>query len=207
MSNFENDLKGEQLIAEYLDLYFYPNCIIDFKERVVDFDLQYKGIDVLADFKGIEMKIDEKAALRYSRIGELKTFSMELSFLNTSNSVKKGWLVSKEKDTSHYLLCWLERNPNKNIKDLLLEDIYIIEVMLINRIKLLKYIESTYDLTPKDLLDKAEEMRTNNEKLVKLNGKTRIFMSNHLSEKPVNLLIDRKELRSIATVNEFVRPS
>lgn len=208
MSNFENDFNSENLVSEFLDKYFYPNCPLIVKERVEDIERQYLGIDLLADFNGNILKIDEKAAVgpKYKKLNDLKTFSMELSFLNSNYNKCKGWLVSKDKETTHYLLCWLDRNREKHYINEL-EDIYFMEVMLINRVKLLKYIESKYGFSPKDLLKKADNMRNEKRELEKLSGKTRFYMSSYLSEMPVNLLIDKEELRKLALINQIVRPT
>lgn len=208
MSNYNNDYKSEQIVGNFLDKYFYPQSPFNLIERVSDIELQYKGIDVLAEFKNKVLKIDEKAVIgkRYKKITDLKTFSMELSFLNPNYSIKKGWFFSKEKETSHYLFCWLDRVRDKDyIEDV--SDIYFIEVMLIDRMKLLKYINNEYGLSPNDLLLKSEDMRRNNISLIKLKGLTRIYMSAHLPEEPVNLLIDKKELKNLSTIHQIVKPN
>ena len=54
---FNNDLRRESVISEYLDRYLYD----DSRERITDIGTQLKGVDV----KYKDMNIDEKAAIDY----------------------------------------------------------------------------------------------------------------------------------------------
>ncbi len=100
MSFFQRDLTKEKLLAPYLDAK-YAELNLSF-ERVDNLKLQKKGVDLIYNHNGKLFFIDEKAQLDYIN-KSLPTFIFELSYLK--NGVEKmGWLLDKDKITTHYFL-------------------------------------------------------------------------------------------------------
>ncbi|WP_414053374.1 hypothetical protein ACMGE6_07990 [Macrococcus equi] len=133
-STFNADLIVEQEVIKYLDAYIYPILSqeygLEFK-RVYETDLQHKGIDIVGTHKLFNQKlnIDEKAATHYfnndlNKTG-LRTFALELGYINSNKSHRDGWLFnSKHSETDAYLFKWGWTIPEvENWKDIKFENI------------------------------------------------------------------------------------
>ncbi|MFR1818522.1 MAG: hypothetical protein ACLSXN_02355 [Veillonella parvula] len=140
-SNFKNDFNAEKVINEFLRKYFYKkfvdNNIIHRFYHITDSNLQHEGVDtIIVTLTGIEICIDEKAALDYAKkdLGEdsLPTFAFEISYLNRSGILTEGWLTNpKYSKTDDYRLVWLWVKPSTNIKYLQCDDILKLEVIVL----------------------------------------------------------------------------
>ncbi len=76
MSNFQNDLENEKLLGVYL-ANIYKKLGYDFR-RVIDENMQHRGVDVIINHGDREYDIDEKAQLHYLN-HKLRTFTFELA--------------------------------------------------------------------------------------------------------------------------------
>lgn len=103
-SNFNTDLKKENLLAPLLDKIYASKLKHYSFERITNINEQYKGVDVLFKHKtkGVSYTVDEKAQLDYIN-EDLPTFAFELSYLKNS-AEKKGWLFDEKKKTNFYAL-------------------------------------------------------------------------------------------------------
>lgn len=216
------DMRSEKALADFMDDFFYPtlkgkdNKEIS-HERIKDRARQLRGIDViLIDGNGKKTIVDEKASMHYGNC-MLPTFAFELSSIQTGDSIPvEGWLTKDDMDTDYYLLIWpnikcvkdekSKKYFRKDLDKLTKYDFTIVEAMFISRKRLLEYLESL-GLSKDVLRDKAVEIREIMEKHPKekgkhpcLNGKNGIeyHYTDYLSEKPINLLIRRKTLKSLA---------
>ncbi|NME06229.1 hypothetical protein [Psychrobacillus sp. BL-248-WT-3] len=199
MGNFNSDLKAEEELGKYLDKYFYTR----YKQlknvvRINDGNEQYSGIDVKARLKEENIFIDEKGYLSINMVGS--TFALELSYLKEKKR-KNGWLFDKSKITTHYLFCWNKRNDNIKHQDVKEKDFHYIIAMLVDREKLLRYLQDTYQINKITAASKVEEILENDKSgsLDTLNEETKskYFFSTHLSEEPINIVMNKKELESI----------
>lgn len=189
---FNNDLRRESVVAEYLDKYFYD----DSRERITDIETQLKGVDVI--YK--EMHIDEKAAIDYMD-RNLKTFCFELQFTNRYGKIKKGWLLNENLLTDTYLL--LYPKGNKELNDI--NDIHKMEYILVEKEDVKKIIFREDVLNElRDYKSKGEDRREfqifHEDKPYTL----KVVYSKHLIEKPINILLPKELLKKISLKHGFL---
>lgn len=149
-SNFKNDFNAEKVINEFLGKYFYKkfvdNNIIHSFYHITDTNLQHNGVDtIIITLKGVEICIDEKAALDYAKrdLNEdsLPTFAFEISYLNKFGILTEGWLTNpKYSKTDDYLLIWLWVKSSTIIKYLQCDDILKLEVIVLPKRAIQNYI-------------------------------------------------------------------
>lgn len=145
-SEFDNDIKGENVVVEFLEKYFYSNFNFETYHRFVDKDMQNKGVDLKFSTKQKEYIVDEKAAIRYPN--GLPTFAFELTYIK-DGKVKEGWFYDNTKETNHYILIWPIRK-DVPLEKLKVEHIYSAELMLVDRYEFQKYIFLKYNLKKED---------------------------------------------------------
>jgi hypothetical protein len=191
MSLFNNDLYAESVLGKFLDEYFYPNIKIKNFKRVEDKNLQFKGYDVVFECGNQEYIVDEKGYLSRPKIQN--TFVLELSYLNRERRKKLGWLLDKNKLSTHYLLCWADRDDVK-LNDLKIDNIKLVEAWIINRGRLLNYIDTCYKINEDNISEKVRELE---EKAkggpYQLSNNSRIMQSNQLDEKPLNIVMTKED--------------
>lgn len=187
-SKRQQDTANSYEIEKFLDRYLYKEGC----ERVKDVGRQLKGIDVI--YKGF--LIDEKCALDYIN-KDLKTFSFEISSVNRRGERYDGWLVNKNLDTTHYLLCYINKcKVSKNPK---VEDIEEVEVILISKKSVLDYLDEKFgDIT--NLKKRAMEVEGSSF----IEG-LKIIKSSNKAESPINILLRKGVLRSLSVLNKIVR--
>jgi len=186
MSFFTRDLRKEKILASFLDTR-YAKLNLHF-ERVHDLKLQKKGVDLIYVHKNKRFFIDEKAQLDYINT-ELPTFTFELSYLKNGLE-KTGWLLDKNKITSHYFLIVgiyaidptdLEKGFTK------------VKIISVDRTKLLVFLDSV-GLNSSKLQAYNQNLRLSagcerktaiDELFMKTQGC--LFYSEQLIEKPINL--------------------
>ena len=87
------DERCSNIVSNFLDEHFYLKKCTNF-QRIEDKNNQIKGIDTIFELNGNQYICDEKAAIRYVN-KPLKTFSMELSFIDRSGCSHDGWLLGQ----------------------------------------------------------------------------------------------------------------
>lgn len=194
-ASFNMDLLNEQVLASYLDQYFYPKLEMSYGTRVTDSVEQYKGIDVRFNYGNREYLVDEKGYLSKPTIQD--TFVLELSFLNRQNVRVEGWFYNPQKISTHYLLCWADRD-NISIYDrsrpFVVENLHRVETMLVNRLVLQDYLNRQYGITRQFIEESHVELLRDLE-----NGPIRLQHSDsryHLSKKreqSVNIVMQKDE--------------
>lgn len=201
MKNYKRltDEYNTKILNNYLDN-LYSKMEWNF-ERVLDKTRQIQGIDLIfrpKNYIGKELLIDEKAAIKFLD-KDLKTFSFELFSENNIN--KTGWLLNKDYKTTHYAIIYPRSKTNKineldSLEWILIEKQKITD--LINSIpNFKKYIEKIYDDSNENKQTGRNQLflrvynkgNRNNPLILKL-----VWSKNIIPEKPLNILIPKKEL-------------
>ena len=206
ISIYNNDLKGTDVVSGFLEKYFYNNESYFSKYDLInEQSLQIKGVDCEGVFlKNSEIiLIDEKCALSYNNIDDLKTYALEVSFLNKGGKLVDGWFLDNKNITSHYLFCWLDKADKKN-KDLTLSDIYKVEVMLVSKKSILDYLKNELNLSRDILLVLGNGIRNLNKRKLVIDSNVKFVYSRHLKEKPINLILNKEILRKLSVINTVI---
>lgn len=197
MTTREYDEHCEKVMGEFLDKYFYNENIEGTITRVKDRKLQVKGVDVVIDDGDAKFYIDEKAAIRY--VG-LKTFALELSFINRQGDVNTGWLLDNTKINDYFLFVWINELNGAEIKDI--SSIKNVDVALVSKISIFRHLNSL-GWTKNNLLEKDHRIRNNDNEYMGniLKDKCKFSFSNHLVEKPINILLPKETYMEIADLS------
>lgn len=197
MSLRNSDTKSEIAVAKFLDTHFYPKYTFN-NERVSDFETQMKGVDVVFDIGDLKaIRVDEKAAVHYVN-KDLRTFAFEINFFRTSNILTEGWFYDKSKVTEYYLLCWIWAKKEKYFNA---DDITKLDIILISRTKIISML-SEFGVNYETAKTTAENLRKNgisgpHEKVS--NKPFYYFYTDKLSEKPINIVIQKFKLIELST--------
>lgn len=197
MTTREYDEHCEKVMGEFLDKYFYNENIEGTITRVKDRKLQVKGVDVVIDDGDVKFYIDEKAAIRY--VG-LKTFALELSFINRQGDVNTGWLLDNKKINDYFLFVWINELNGTEIKDI--SSIKNVDVALVSKASIFSHLISL-GWSKNNLLEKDRRIRNNdNEYMGNISkDKCKFSFSNHLIEKPINILLPKETYMEIADLS------
>ncbi|MCO6163964.1 hypothetical protein [Flavobacterium sp. NRK F7] len=189
-SNFEDDLKKEQYLGEYLDT-IYSDVFKDFKiERKLDSISQNNGIDLIISKDELKFNIDEKAQLDYLNL-DLPTFAFEISYIK-DNLQKLGWLYDKSKITDKYfLITGIFLNDEHDIK----KGFKSCKIISVDRAKLILFLKSR-GLNFEKILEINHSIRNGTqEKNIfiseldsRLEGKM-YYSKNNKAEMPINLVL------------------
>lgn len=205
------DERIANLVSEFLEKYFYSQETTKFK-RITEKGTQVFGIDTVFTFNGVQYKCDEKVAARFIN-RPLKTFSLELSFIDKMNKVVPGWFLRKSANDS-YLFVWVDEATDTEPKTI--NDITSVTVALVLKKDLLHYLE-TLGWTVEKLKRKTKRIRyegDTNFGNYRTNGLTFSFSNKCFSEsdkkilpeEPINLLLSRDIYKNIAICyREFKR--
>lgn len=192
MSLRKQDSKSEQVISQYLDLYFYPKKFPKFN-RVHEKESQLLGIDTEVVFNdGLTKYFDEKSAIHYIN-KDIPTFAFEIDFRLFDGKIVEGWFFDSNKKTEYYLLSWIK---SKKTKDFTLSDITSLEVLLIERKKLIGELDKL-GITEKKIKEVGIFIRNKNLVGVSYKNDTNpcyFYLTEHLSENPLNLVIKKRFL-------------
>lgn len=197
MTTREYDEHCEKVMGEFLDKYFYNENIEGTITRVKDRKLQVKGVDVVIDDGDVKFYIDEKAAIRY--VG-LKTFALELSFINRQGDVNTGWLLDNTKINDYFLFVWINELNGTEIKDI--SSIKNVDVALVSKASIFRHLNSL-GWSKNNLLEKDHRIRNNDNEYMGniLKDKCKFSFSNHLVEKPINILLPKETYMEIADLS------
>jgi hypothetical protein len=222
-SNRNIDMKAEKQLASFLDEHFYSrlhdkNGISVKFDRKKDKTSQLQGIDVELNADGKTFIIDEKASFYYSN-AMIPTFAFEINSLQKGhNEPVDGWFVNDSLKTEYYLLIWPnikceyksqnEQWVRKNLDNIKQSDFTIVEAMLIERKRLLTEVEK-YGCSKPSLIEYAKKLRTSmNNKIESkseiINNNIKIMYSGNIAEKPINAVIHKKLLKSIASATYLI---
>ena len=177
----ESDEKTANQVAEFLDSTFYKEETLN-AERVNDVERQVKGVDIIFDYNGKKYYCDEKSTAQYR---DIKTFTLELSFIDKNGDIKEGWLTNEEEINDSYMLIWLDNDG--------------VEVALVEKKQIIKRLRQL-GWTVENLRKKAADIRdlypnVNMGDLYKYGA--RFTFSTHLVEKP-NIMLWRSDYKRMA---------
>lgn len=203
----KRDMDVEREIAKFLDKYLYCNPIFTKKTRTDDTKSQLKGSDIILSIPSKNLHdivVDEKAATQYINKG-LPTFALELSFV-VGDKVVDGWFVDDNKDTEYYEFQWIKADTNDtwNLQE---KDITEVEYMLVSKQAIRDYL-SQQGYSVEKLKEKAKDIREigKDGQAEKETGKSYwFFNSTRLAEKPINLILQKKELERLASIHEIIK--
>ena len=202
MSVREYDEHCEQIMSQFLDKYFYNAINPTSFERVQDKERQVKGIDVVMEINDKTYSIDEKAAIRYTN--GLKTFALELSFLNRKGILQEGWLTDERKINDYFVFVWINKIEDTLIKDI--SSLKNIDVALVSKNKIMEHLESI-GWTKDNLKTKDNKIRNENDKNfgnINTNG-CKFSYSDRLFEKPINILLPKETYINIAEIYKNIK--
>ena len=112
-STYNQDLGKEEIVAKFLDEYFYPNIEIDDFERENDLVQQHKGVDlIIKHFDSTKEYVDEKAAVDYID-GDLDTFVLEIYSRSRAKDKQLGWFVREDILTNSYMIIYIKSKEEK----------------------------------------------------------------------------------------------
>ncbi|MAZ54442.1 MAG: hypothetical protein CMP55_01375 [Flavobacteriales bacterium] len=199
MSYRKRDSKVEKEISSFLDTYFYPKIVNNFN-RYSSKEDQLSGKDVSFSYMRLnKLVVDEKAATHYIN-KNIRTFAFELSFLLKNGNEVEGWLIDDNKETEYYLLMWINAKSPWNLNK---DDIAEINATLVSRKKILDFLNSiSYD---KEKLKRANRKirlnRIDGAIGKQKNSEIYFYSSTKYLESPINILIRKRKLESLALKN------
>ena len=199
------DIKMSSIVSEFVKINFYDKYVKDL-EIVVDKKRQVQGIDTIFLIDGKKCYCDEKSAVRYRNI---KTFALELSFLNKFDELMNGWFISDRMVNDYYLFIWIDKSlsdttDRKIIRQI--NDITEAEIALVKKEDIFNYLNKL-GWTKEKLLQKSERIRMEGDRNFGdlLYDGCRFTYSEMLSEKPINILLPRKEIRKFAIKDIIIK--
>lgn len=149
------DMKGEHVVADYLDTYFYPTWTTS-TTRNYDVKTQVKGVDItVTSKKGYKFVIDEKAAIKWAN-NNLQTFALEIDSVNGRGELYNGWFMDATAINDYWLFVWLDVTTGRlDSKD----DIKTATVSLVKKTDMYEFLQRK-GVHSEDIKQKAAEVRT-----------------------------------------------
>ena len=211
-SNFNKDLKSEQIVAEYMDKYFYP-VISDSFSRNENMKRQFNGVDVDVVRCGHNFVIDEKSQVTMVN-NPTPTFAFEL-FATKDNRRMDGWLY-KDNETEFYNLIYIHNADTQGRFLSNSSEINKLESLIVSKqaVKALldkKGLTKDYLFKRAEFLEKCEDekyfKRTKQGKRVVIEPKgLTLFHTTNLAESPLNIVVFKNYLYKICVCASYVTP-
>jgi hypothetical protein len=193
----DSDERKANLVNEFLDknLYREEFGFSNFS-RIDEKEKQVAGIDVMFNLNGEKYVCDEKAAVGEKYVnGNLMTFCMELSMKNQGGILQKGWFVNEKMVNDSYLIVWIDKAERSDFKSS--DEIIEAEVVLFRKKDLYDYLERN-GMEKDKIIRQAERMvREGTQYTDYIIDGVKFVQSLYLTEKPVNLIINREIYRNI----------
>lgn len=196
------DARACDIVNKYLDEHLYPLFVES--DRISSFNQQIRGLDcTFTDYSQFTYKCDEKAAVKWAN-KNLKTFSLELKYVNRAGNLHRGWFLDESQENNCYNFIYTDKirddEGDFNYQTFTEENIKEVTCYIVRKNKLHEYFRSI-GWTNERLLEKCREIRRTNGKcdLCDLDKDgLRFHFSKNLPEKPINVLISRNTLQYIA---------
>ena len=212
-SQRELDTQTERnIVMPFLQKYLF-NRLFDDVEYVDDIERQLQGIDVIINDNGFAENIDVKAQASAKYINKpVPTFVQELLYTAKNRTEHIGWFLD-DTATDTYVDVWIHAaNTNARGMPESPDDIIDVEVMFVDKVPLVAYLESK-GYAAEVLLKRAREMRSvgyyRQDSVLPDQDDNEMWLSysDDLAEKPVNLVIKKRVLRKFATKHVRVTKS
>lgn len=196
------DTRACDIVNEYLDNNLYP-FFVEF-ERIDTFKEQIHGIDcTFTDYKNFCYTCDEKAAVKWSN-KDLKTFALELKYINRAGNLHRGWFLDTTQENNSYNFIYTDKvRDNEGDFDyntFTPDNIKEVTCYIVRKNKIKEYF-SSIGWNEEKLLEKAREIRRTNGncEMCDLNKDgLRFHFAKNLPEKCINVLISRNKLQDLA---------
>lgn len=223
-STRNKDYLIEQITNEFADKYFWPRQLGSFLsclQRYDDTEHQFAGVDYsLASSKGI-LNFDSKVKYYGCLNKVLEVPGFEMSFKNNSGRIQDGWLVADGNQTDYYEIVCLSCTTNDHTKLSAFEQICAIDILWVKKSELISYIEQ-YDSIEhlkqdtkilRECYDRGESYDIIGQMIYNMGAKDykryphkkfHLKYSPRLKEQPVNLVVYRDALESLAHTRHFV---
>lgn len=185
----KEDVALSNNIYQFLDENFYTTDNMSAFLRVLDKKRQIAGIDVIFTMDGKQYIADEKAAVRYRN---LKTYSLELSFINRNNEVQDGWLIKEGQLNNSYVFVWVDKDETTDRES--------VTLAVVTKEKLQKHLDSL-GWTKENLRKKMNLIRESTGYVNMGNmyhDNCKFTYSQQLVEQPINILLPRDVYMKIA---------
>jgi len=215
----KEDVRLADLVSSFLDTHFYSEKTSNFT-RIEDRVHQVQGLDVIFDLNNEHYDCDEKNG--GTRINtNLRTFSLELSFINRGGFRNVGWFLNPDLKNNSYMLIWPDKADTD--KPQTVDEIREVEIALVKKDKLKKYLEehgitiSKLQNITNAIINRTPEAETLRKRdkygniIQSYDGKLKYEIggltfchSTQLVESPVNLILPREVYREIADYNTII---
>lgn len=199
------DERACEVVNDFLDENFYPHFTVDTTfERIETMEEQVKGIDcTFTATNGIEYICDEKAAVKWAN-KNLKTFAIELNYINRAGNLHMGWFLDDKNVSNSYNFIYTDKirddEGDFNYHTFTEDNIKEVTCILVSKDKLTDYFNSL-GWTKKRFLIKCQKIRESNGECkmgdLETNG-LRFHYGKNLPEKSINALVSREKLKEIA---------
>lgn len=219
-STFRQDMRKEDIMAEFMKRNYYGKLRNDdgtqiTYRRSVDMQEQKAGIDVEFIQNGKTYLVDEKAQMDYIYNKEpLPTFALEIMGVKGA----EGWFVKSGLKTQYYLFIW----PHAEGKPLTVENIRYAMYAFVEKRVLQAAVDKRYG-TKEKLTEYARSLMAgrigyekNNRAYYKeepfdaegylVYTKKPVSGQEGKEEEPVNLVVSRRWIQSLAAACDTVRP-
>lgn len=198
-SKREQALKTSREVEKYLDQYYSGKIN---STRITNRADQLRGIDiVIKTDNSPDLLVDEKCATDYIN-KDLQTFSFELRSTSYNSGHRyDGWLISDRVDTSHYMICYINKADFSD--EFKSEDIREMEVLLISKKAILSYLSSK-GLDSDTLQNRCNDIDNGDITRGNIKNGWKFSKSGHKMESPINILIPRTELRKLSIHNDII---
>lgn len=207
-----SDERKSKVGTDFLEHWFYKQRCQNYK-IITDKEQQVQGLDVIFDFNNLTYKSDEKAATDYiNNSYPLSSFCLELSSYDRYGyNLRYGWFLdlTTQKNDS-YIFLWIDTADSEELKNA--DEIQTAEMALVRKESLWKYIMNIFNL--RDVNDAYNFLKGTNDnirqqQIVPIRNLSedgyKFSFSDQKPEKPINLLIPRKELVKMADFTKNIK--
>lgn len=215
INNRKNDSIVEREVAAFIDEHLYSDSeFVKSYNRTDTVNEQIKGSDVLlstTDGRLNNAVVDEKVAATQANKW-LKTFALELSFINRRGERMCGWFIDTSKTTEYYLLGWINKAdiPYDNEKrkwntDLIRRDnIRELEWALVSRKRLYDFLKERKWTLDRLGRQDAKIRQNGSVKTMEFIDDVTFRYSPQFIEKPINILLKRETYISISDYHGII---
>lgn len=220
MSLYNQDKETEEIVSRWTEKNIFNKT--NFEGEYIREDsarAQKSGVDIILksnELFGDEKyhTVDEKSATNYIRTNlkedNIHTFAFEIDYKNRNNEKRnEGWLFGNQfANTEYYLISWIWANVSKDKRgfgiktEVTMDNILKARLFLINKERIHHYLEN-FKVTKNNFMRVSERIRHLDETkkvISKSNNRTpNVQYSEHLEEKPVNVIISEHNLRELST--------
>lgn len=195
----KEDNRRVNIVNDFLDKYLYPNTnVLKNFVRVEDLKSQLSGTDVRFKYKGEIFNCDEKASVKYVN-KDLKTFSLELSFINRKGEWNEGWLTDEGHTNEFFMFIWIPKAKQDVLTSV--DDIEVMDCAFVLKSDIMELLKNK-GWTKEKLKAKDEAIRNGDRNMMNLyKDGLKFAYSDYLYEQPINIILSKKDYMNISVCN------